>query len=228
MLHYEEEVFDIKKFFTNQKEQFDKALKQLEIYKDNESYVLDEETIKIVQEIEKIVKLSNPYSHISKLPGHIDDFRRRFADLLEKECKPVREVITSDWQKVSNELAPCDFKDELAPGFDKEFKALLRRLDTSNNFYKAIAMKEESDRLKMRCFEEMKRRKELKKRQKEKNGPITVSGEKPRYTPRKVINISIANIFHGVKTIESETDIEELLDYVRAQLKKELKENTLL
>ena len=46
--------------------------------------------------------------------------------------------------------------------------------------------------------------------------------------PKKTVNISIANIFHGAKTIESEEDIEELLDYLRKQLKTELKENTIL
>jgi hypothetical protein len=47
-------------------------------------------------------------------------------------------------------------------------------------------------------------------------------------SPKKTVNISIANIFHGAKTIESEEDIEELLDYLRKQLKTELKENTIL
>ncbi|MGI6658302.1 MAG: hypothetical protein ACOX4N_02605 [Dethiobacteraceae bacterium] len=48
------------------------------------------------------------------------------------------------------------------------------------------------------------------------------------YIARKTVNISIANILHGAKTIESEEDIEELLDYLRKQLKTELKENTIL
>ncbi|MGI6485698.1 MAG: hypothetical protein ACOX15_05150 [Tepidanaerobacteraceae bacterium] len=48
------------------------------------------------------------------------------------------------------------------------------------------------------------------------------------YITKKTVNISIANIFHGAKTIESEEDIEELLDYLRKQLKTELKENTIL
>jgi len=117
----------------------------------------------------------------------------------------------------------------LAGAFNNKFRDLLVRLDSSHNFYEAIAMKEESDRLKMRCFEEIKKTalEKSKERDIEKQ-PVTTGEGNGVYTPKKTVNISIANIFHGAKTIESEEDIEELLDYLRKQLKTELKENTIL
>jgi hypothetical protein len=66
-----------------------------------------------------------------------------------------------------------------------------------------------------------------KERDSEKQ-PVTTGEENGVYITKKTVNISIANIFHGAKTIESEEDIEELLDYLRKQLKTELKENTIL
>jgi len=231
LLDYEEEVFDIKKFFENQREQFDKAVKQLNIYEKNKTYVLDSETITVILEIEKIVKAPKPYNQISKLPNLINDFTDRFVKLLEEECKPVRIVIDSDWQKVKDELNLSDFKDELYSKFNDKFKDLLNRLDSSNNFYEAITMKEESDRLKMRCFEEIKKISEKKAKEKtDKEQPTDINdgGGKVEYKPRKTVNVSIVNIFHGAKTIEKEEDIEELLDYLRQQLKKELAENTVL
>jgi histidine ammonia-lyase len=91
------------------------------------------------------------------------------------------------------------------------------------------ALEEESDRLKMRCFEEIKKTalEKRKKRDSEKQ-PVTTREGNGVYVTKKTVNISIANIFHGAKTIESEEDIEELLDYLRKQLKTELKENTIL
>lgn len=227
LLDYENEVFDVKKFFENQKGQFDKAIKQLEIYNKNKTYVLDSETIKIVEAIEGIVKSPKPYSHISKLPSLIDSFNKRFVMLLEEECKPVRAVIESDWQKVKDEAEQYDCKDELYDKFNKEFKGLLNRLDSCNNFYEAIAMKEESDRLKLRCFEEIEelRKKKVQEQEEKDKPPVGKEESEPFIT---TINVSIANIFHGAKIIESEEDIEELLEYLRQQLKKELKENTKL
>lgn len=229
LLDYEEEVFDVKKFFQNQKDQFDKALKQLDIYEKNKTYVLDPETINIVKEIDTIVKSPKPYNQISRLPNLINEFVSRFTILLEEECKPVRAVIESDWNKVKDELELYDFKDELTGAFSNKFRELLDRLDSSHNFYEAIAMKEESDRLKMRCFEEIKKTAlEKRKERDDEKQPDTTGEDHGSYITKKTVNISIANIFHGAKTIESEEDIEELLDYLRKQLKTELKENTIL
>ncbi len=231
LLDYEEKVFDVKKFFENQREQFDKAVKQLNVYEKNKTYVLDSETINIIKEIKAIVELPKPYSQIPKLPSLINDFINKFVKLLEEECKPIRDVIENDRQKVKDELDLYDFRDELYSKFDDEFKDLLKRLDSSHNFYEAIAMKEESDRLKMRCFEEIKRIRDLRSKEKaEKEQPTTIKdGEKKvEYKIRRTVNVSIANIFHGAKTIETEEDIEELLGYLRKQLKEELKEDTIL
>ncbi len=131
--------------------------------------------------------------------------------------------------KVKDELELYDFKDELAGAFNNKFRDLLVRLDSSHNFYEAIAMKEESDRLKMRCFEEIKKTAlEKRKERDDEKQPDTTGEDHGSYITKKTVNISIANIFHGAKTIESEEDIEELLDYLRKQLKTELKENTIL
>ena len=229
LLDYEEEVFDVKKFFKNQREQFDKAVKQLDIYEKNKTYVIDRETISFVKEIEKIAKLEKPYSHISKLPNLVNDFVDRFTMLLEEECKPVKDVIESDWNKVKEELELYDFKDELSDKFDNRFNELLNRLNSSHNFYEAIAMKEEADRLKMRCFEEIKKTALEKRKERDgKKQPIAVGKGKGIYITKKTVNVSMANIFHGARTIESEKDIEELLEYLREQLREKLKEDTVL
>ncbi|MDD4782194.1 MAG: BREX system P-loop protein BrxC [Syntrophaceticus sp.] len=229
LLDYEEEIFDVKRFFKNQREQFDRAVEQLDIYEKNKTYVLDRETIEVVKKIETIVKSTKPYSHISKLPNLINDFNDRFIELLEKECKPVRGVIESDWNKVKEELALYDFQDGLDGKFSEKFKDLLTRLDSSHNFYEAIAMKEESDRLKMRCFEEIKKIALMKKKEKEKEKQSeTGKDDKAVYIIKDTVNVSVANIFHGAKTIETEEDIEELLGYLRTELRKRLKKNTVL
>jgi hypothetical protein len=230
LLDYEEDSADVKKFFKNQKEHFDKAVDQLNIYEKNKSYVLDRDTIKIVEEMERIVKAREPYSEIHKLPNLVDEFRNRFVELLEEECKPVRKVIESDYNKVKDELALYEFKDELGPKFKAQFDDLLHRLDSASNFYEAIAMKEESDRLKLRCFEAIEKKKaEIKQRDDGNKGPdIVTEGDPAPYIPRKTVNVSIANILHGAKTIESKKDIDELLDDIRKKLESELKENVII
>ena len=230
ILDYEEEAFDVKRFFKNQKEQFDKATHKLEIYEKNKTYVVDSEIIKIVEEIQGIIKSKKPYSDIHKLPSLMEAFVYQFGQLLEMECKPVRGVIESDRKKVLDELTLYEFGDELRSNFQARFDNLLARLDSANNFFEAIAMKEESDRIKIRCYDEIEKEKE---RRKPKTPDVTSEvlhdgNTQETYQMKKIINISIANILHGAKVIETDEDIEEFVQEIRKVLKEQLKKDTKL
>lgn len=227
LLDYEEDVFDIKKFFKNQKEEFDKAVHQLNIYEKNKTYVVDRETRELIGEIDKIVKDKQPYSQIHRLPNLIDEFINHFIELLEIECRPIRTVIENDKKIVLDELEAYDFNEELEEKFREKFDNLLERLDRANNFYEAIAMKEESDRIKMRCFDEIEGEKEKRKPKQEKESPKTVYDNqgKKAYKTKTIKNISITNILHGARVIESLDDIDEVLEQIRKALKEELDDN---
>lgn len=237
-LDYADYSDDVKKFFRNQKKFFDDALRKVEIYDKNKTYVLDKQATDIIEKIIEIVKGKVPYSNIPKLPGLVEEFSNRFTRLLEIECEPVKRVIEIDYRKVMDELDIYEFRDEFSDKFKKKFDDLLNRLDSANNFYEAIAMKEESDRLKMRCFDEITR-------EADRNGVVNSSkedsdidldgettnvedGKSPIYKTRITKNVSIANIFHGAKTIENKEDIEDLLNDIRKRLNDELEENTII
>jgi len=230
ILNYKENIVNVKKFFKNQKGYFDRAVRDLEVYEKNKTYILDGEIVQSVKEIEAILHADKPYSQISRLPALLDTFRKRFVHLLEKEIEPVKGVIEDDRKKVMAELTLYPFKRDFSSKFQQSFKELLNRVETCDSFYEALAIKEESDRLKLRCFEEMKKKKQEQsiKESKEKEPETQNAISTPAYQGKNVVNISIANIFHGARSIETEEDIEQLLDYLREQLKKELKENTRL
>lgn len=219
---YAEDIVDVRNFFQNQQGYFDRALVDLGIYEKNRSYVLDKETVQVVKEIEDIVYGGKPYPRIHELPGLMESFRSKFVKLLDKEIKPVREVVERDRQQVADELEKHNFKDELSSKFQRQFKDILNRLDACNNFYEAIAMKEESDRLKLRCFEEIDLAKEKQAKKETKPGVIKPPPKK------KLITLSMTNILHGARTLETKEDVEELLGYLREQLLGELKDNARL
>lgn len=219
---YGDASFEVKKFFENQRHHFDKAVNILDIYKKNKTYVLDKDAIDLTHRIEGIVERDEPYSDIYKLPDLVEKFRVRFMELLEEECQPIRTVVENDKEIVLKELLGHAFKDEFYDSFKSRFDSLLRRLDSSNNFYEAIAMKEESDRIKLRSFDDIE--KEAIRREPKPDG-LPGGGV---YAPRKTKNISITNILHGAKTIQSEKDIDELVNEIREKLKNELKEGIII
>ncbi len=227
-LDYEDEVFDLKRFFKNQREQFDKAVEELDIYEKNKTYIVDRETLQLINEIKVIIEADKPYPDIPKLPNLINKFTTRLAEALTQERQPVRKIIENDWHKVETELVLYDFQAELYDKFKGKFQDLLARLEAAQNFYEIIAMKEESDRLKLRQFKEIKRTAELNKAD-DTSVEVTSNQEDGGiYVAREIVNISITNMFPDTKTIESEADIDRLLDYLREELKAQLRENTTL
>jgi len=222
---YEEQAQAVKNFFKNQRTFFDRALRALQINDNNKTYIVDAGVKETVSEIRDIVKAAKPYSRIQELPGLIDSFNDRFIGLLQTEIKPVITVVENDRDKVLKELEQYPFKEELTPTFNRRFQDLLDRLKACNNFYEAIAMREESDRVKINCFDDIERKQQvLIKEPGSETDPPGVT--KPHQ--KRLVTISIAKIFHGTGTIDSEEDIEILINNLRRQLKEELKENTRL
>lgn len=214
LLEYEENAIDVKNFFKNQQDYFDRALKDLSLYEKNRIYVQGDEAVQSVREIEEIVYAEKPYSQIPRLPGLMSTFQTRFTELLEKETEPIREVIQRDWEKVKAELREYSLDEHRV--YDRcrgRFGNLLKRLEECDNFYEAIAMKEESDLLKVRCFNDIAE---------------MVKGEGPGGggpPPKELVTVSVAHIFGGTRTLETAEDIDKLLNELRERLSSELKEN---
>jgi hypothetical protein len=220
LLDYEEEVQDVKKFFKNQRAIFDNALKMLDIYEGNRSYVLDPETIKLIAEIERIVKLQTPYSEIHKLNELIDNFISRFGQLLETECEPIRASIKVDYEATKVDLEGYEFKKKFAENVRKDFDALLERLSRANNIYEAIAMQTESDRMKQRFIESFI---------KEQIRIDAENGKEAGLPPQPVIRtktLSAKSLFSGTGKISSKQDIDRLLDDMRVKLEAQLEADT--
>lgn len=221
---------EIKSFFDNQQPIYDRAMKATRVFEYNRTYVTDQNVIKTVDQLEKIVRHSEPYDMIQKLPGLVQTFNDDFSVLLEKECLPVKESIRRDAQEVQDQLANDDKLEFLFSGtFKVRFHALEERLDKVNNLYEAIAMEVESDRLKVRCMEEIQQ--ELNQRQE----PIDVEPEDPddgtqkvvpRVQPRRTKTLSKNAIIKGTKSLKSKEDIDDFVEELRSTLIDELDENT--
>ncbi len=209
MLDYEEDVQDVKKFFKNQRPIFDNGLKMLAIYEGNRSYVLDPETITLVEQIEKITRLQSPYSEIHKLPELIEQFTNRFAQLLEDECEPIRASINTDWKITSTDLNQRSFKDKYAEKVRKDFGALIDRLSHANNIYDAIAMQTESDRMKQRFIQMF-----IDEEARLAAAAAKAGDDVPSPPIHKTKTVSAKVLFGGTNQISSRQDIAKGLEKV--------------
>lgn len=231
---YAEYVEPVKKFFKNQRDIYDNAAKKLAIFENNATYVTESELTDVVKQIEGIVKNNEPYNNIQKLTGLAQEFDGLFIQVLERECEPVKENIENDYKVVLEELSKNEnVKEKLFSKFKNRFDGLKERLERVNNIYEAIAMQTESDRLKVRCIDEIQ--KEIGKINPPKptstigSGRGNSVGTPPVIIPAKSTKtISKNSLIRGTKTIQAVEDIETLLQELREQLQKELTDNTII
>lgn len=214
---YEEDIEIVKGFFKNQKEYFDKALKTLAIYKDNGSYVTDREIINLIKELETIISDPNPYGKIVKIPALVDKFNELFALLLEQECAPVKESIKNDYGVVCEEIAKYEWGADLTDVFKSRFNNLLNQIEEVNSFYKAIAMKTESERLRIKCLEKIDE--EVIKRKPKIIDP-SPEHQPPVDPPKMPISLNLSKIAPVGKVIETEADVDDLLEKLGTKLKE--------
>ncbi|KAA6462805.1 BREX system P-loop protein BrxC [Bacillus cereus] len=234
-LDYAEDVELVKAFFETQRDIYDDAVKRLNIFEKNQTYVTNQKVTGFIESISKIVKHKEPYRNIHQLPGLIKEFDELFVELLEKECEPIKKVIEVDYQTVLEELNKHeDIKSMFFNKFKNNFDGIKDRLNRVNNFYEAIAMQTESDRLKVRCIDDIAN--EVERRKPPVTPPPTVptgTGGATVIDPiveykAKTKTISKNTILRGTKTIENTEDIEAVLDEIRKQLQKELEDASVI
>lgn len=210
-------------------------MKRMTIFENNRSYVTDQSIHEMINKMERIVRHVEPYDMIQQLPELYHTFDDKFLELLEAECKPIKEAVKRDYDVVRGELEKDDqLKDLFSSTFRARFFELEKRLDEANNLYVAAGIETESDRLKIRCMEEIQQelnRRAAEQAKKTEKNDETESGcggaiVKPVVVQRKTKTLSKNTIIRGTRSLKSEADIDVFLEELRKTLLDEMDENT--
>lgn len=107
---------------------------------------------------------------------------------------------------------------------------MINRIDKVNSIPEAIAMKEESERLKIRAFKEIElEKKKLKEKEtSSKPKPMNAGEGTITYKTKETKTIRLSKFIGGYRTIENDRDLEELLDEIRLDLKKQLHDDKII
>lgn len=232
LLDYAENVADVKSFFDpkgTQKKHFDDALNKLSNFEENNIYIVENETINIIDEIKNIIKDKKPYNKIKDLPVLISRYNEKMLELLEREAEPVKSQIESAKLEVLEELSKYDFKDEYTNKVINNFNDIYTRVEKVNSIGNLSAIKGSIDPIRVKLITEILDR--AKPPVGPDPGPDPGPGPKPPVikppvTKRK--SVSMKSLVNGTKIIKSEADIEAVLTQLREKLKKELEEDTII
>ena len=146
-------VFDF--FKGDQRRIFEDAVKNLTYFGNSKTYVSDQELLKVVEEIETIVKDSKPFGKIQRLPELNKKFGELHIGLLEKEAAIMEPLVHDDFLKVKEILDTKPFAEVLRPRVNQKFEEIWDKLKKSNDIATIKNIKLESDTLKIKCLDEI-------------------------------------------------------------------------
>ena len=228
-------VFDF--FKGEQRKIFEESVKNLAYFENSKTYVSDRELLKVVEEIEDVVKTGKPFGKIQRLPELNMKFEDLHMGLLEKEAAIMEPLVHDDFLKVKEVLDSKPFAEVLRHRINQRFDEIREKLTTSGDIAAIKNIRLESDALKIKCLDEIDEYERV--HQPVPEPPVTpvVSGKEPVNdveTPIKVKtkrrkNISISNVA-GARTysIETEQDIDKFLAQMKQKLMQELEEDTVI
>jgi len=255
-LDFAEDFEPLKNFFAGEQVGiFNKAIDLMQIYEDSRNYIVDSSLEAVVEQIQAILKKTEPYSDIHKLPMLMESFTDSYNDLLQSMSDPVRESIEDARIRVFEELNKKEYKDTFHAVFISRFDGLREKADTCNNVARLKAIESEVDAVKTRCLQELadkeaelqrkqaeeeerKRKEELTKAEQvaedDKNGngnipPVQKPAQPVEYVIKKQKVVSIKNITNQATwRIETAEDVKKYIAELEEKLIKQLEENTII
>ena len=232
-----EDYEPVNKFFAgNQKGIFDKALKQMRIYDDSKTFIVNSDIEDVVADVKSILKKKSPYPEIYKLPDLLDRFTELYNDLLSETQEPVDKAIKDAKTRVFAELENKKCRDKLADRYVNLFREISDKASSCNNVATLQNIIVEADALKVRCLNEIEKE-ETRIIASEaprvatdgpKGGSVPVP-DKPVVKVKKKKTVSIKSINAAATwRIENEDDVRKYIAELEKKLMNTLEEDTII
>lgn len=153
LLDYFEDLQEPKAFFnSNQKDIYLKAKEKLELYHQDKNYLNNREIDHLMQNVEEILKMSQPYRRIKELPELIERFNQELVQQLEKISEPIRDAIEQDRKDITyttEELKDFDEVIRIQSNFAFKMNDLEQKVNNANTVGKLQSYKGESNEIKL-------------------------------------------------------------------------------
>ncbi len=239
-LDFAEDYDPIKKFFAGeQKDIFDKALRLMNIYNDSKTFIVDNDIEQVVENVKAILKKSNPYGDIFRLPDLLEKFTNLYDRLLDKMMEPIKLAIQEARKRVFDELDGKQCHDKLKDRFVELFSEINEKATCCNNVATLQNIKIEADALKVRCLNEISAEEakmisettslvEPDNDNNNKNdNPVVVATPSAPTKKQKTISIKSINTSASWQ-IETEEDVKRYVAELEDKLIKELEIDTII
>lgn len=229
--NYKEEIGIIADFFKNQETIFQKSCEFVNLYENNKSYLEDGEAKQIVEDMLSVIRMDEPYREIYRLSDDNKNFGSVLGDALSKEAIPVKEQISAD-QTTAREAFKA-YELDVPENLNKTFNDLSEKVDTCQFVSTIIGVREESSRIRDNYIDQATKEynakvEAAKKAQQDDGGQgPDVPPIEPVHTKR-VKSVTVGNLLGTNRKLETEADIDAVVENIRKQLMAMLDDDTIL
>ena len=218
-----EDTYNVIQFFNHQKSYFDDAVRTYNIFESNKNYITDEELIRLANEIDVILTMSNPYSNIKDLPQLTDKFLEKHDEIIDREkltpqndlkleLDEVIEVLNEDYEHKD------ELKDKYETTFINDFDSLSKKLIKATEISVIRGVSDEASNLRIKCINKIDKFK--------KSVNPDPEPQEPKF---KSVEVSVKVIASKSKIkIENDDDLDKFLDKIKSEVKKRLEENDIV
>lgn len=157
------EAAKVKGFFSGtQREFFDKGTKAFRVFDDNSMIFTGEEAREAGYELGSIIKSSEPYDHIPKIPGLVDIIEREYVLSCDKARAETVRIIESCITEVIDTLKSVgesagDSIDGIEDSVTGKFQTLLDTVNASGSYDRILALRISANSLKETMISDAKK-----------------------------------------------------------------------
>ncbi|MFF2531151.1 BREX system P-loop protein BrxC [Brevibacillus sp. NPDC058079] len=228
LLDWEEDVTYVKSFFASQKDIFDKGLRAIEKYKENDVYLSSNEIKGYAEKLQVILTEAQPYRRIKEIPELVNKIDEQIQSVLEEKKVAAKNVIQLDLDYLTLRASEEGTSDETKNRIQAYYDNLYSVMNELSDIFKVDAAITQSNDFKDKQGIALNREIQAFYKKQEINNPeIVVDGKEPyvavKTAPLKE-RVKVNNLL-VTKTLRTEEDVDRLLNTLSAELKRIIKSN---
>lgn len=217
LLLWEDDMSYVKSFFDNQKEIFDKGLSASQMYKENIDYLYDEDVKEAFSNLTAVLEDYLPYGKIKDIPEYLKIINKGMDKILSRKKEETYEQLSKDFEAINDFFNQEGVSDKTKDSIIMTYSALRDNVENMTEILKIEGANQRSQSL--RKTYEYNINKEIKEYWDKISG-----GDKPVDPPKIIRKVKIKELSE-IKSIESQQDIEKLINDISKKLQQMLNDN---
>lgn len=228
LLDWEEDITYVKSFFASQKEIFDKGLRAIEKYEENDVYLSGDEIKGYADKLQEILTDVQPYRKIKDIPELVNKIDEQIQGVLVAKKAAAKSVIQLDIDHLTLRANEDGVSEETRQRIRTHYDNLFCTMNNLADIFKVDATITQSSAFRERQETIINREiREFEYQEQEKQLEVVVEGKEPyvavKTAPQKE-QVKVNSLL-ATKTLRTEEDVDMLLNTLSAQLKQIIKSN---